>query len=93
MNSKILLMVFLITLVGCSKDESFVCDGWGLTISDKQALYGASSTNFCRKAGVVNIYADDCNKKNNYTLMFDTVSHELTIMNSGIATFNCSRAR
>ncbi len=62
-------------------DERFDCNGTGLVLKNNKMLFGTNELFFCKKQGVVSLYKEDCNIKNNYTLWFDEVSRKLVGFN------------
>ncbi len=82
MSLRILLLVLFLTLNACSQDEQFACNGWGLKLTSNSALYGPMTLNYCNKSGVQKTYQSDCNSKDGYYLIFDTVTYEVTTFNT-----------
>ena len=81
---KLVSIVFLFILSGCSNEEQFACGAWGLSVSDKSASYGPTTLPLCSKDGVQNTYSDNCNSSDRYVLIFDTISHKLVTHNGKV---------
>ena len=73
-----IIVLFLFLLSGCTKEEEYICGGSGLLLSSNSASYGEMTLKFCKKRGVLSEYHIDCNSKEGYFLIFDTVSYEIS---------------
>jgi hypothetical protein len=81
---KLLSIVLLFILIGCSNEEHFACGGWGLSTSSNSASYGPTTLSLCSKDGVQNNYKENCKSNKGYFVIFDTITYQLVTFNTEV---------